>query len=216
MYCVMLPGSVVDNIFSQLVEEAVVVCKNPETSSIIEHLVDVASCANIRSLMDVFAADWTSVCMDKCASHVVQKMLMVSPKFIAPSASKFDLENVSEDSNEDNVMLTIINFTDQICECLEDWLKDMHGSHVLRALIQLLAGSCVGEKVLKSKQSRNYGKTHNSGKLQYTVIKRTTKTLLCLIIVFNNIFYMLMQVATCTFIKLCINTCYQYKYTCKN
>ncbi|XP_052815320.1 nucleolar protein 9-like isoform X2 [Mya arenaria] len=152
---------VIDNVFSQLTGEALDVCRNPETSAIIESLLVFASCSNIRSLVDVFSTDWMSICKDRCASHVVQKILLVTPKLVSDKIKKLDDEKCEDGSDELQLINKLLHLCGEVLSNVEDSLRDVHVSHVLRALLQFLGGTYVGEKVLKSRQSRDYGKKYN-------------------------------------------------------
>lgn len=146
--------------FSQLLEEAIHVCQCPQTSSIIEGVISYASCTNIRGLIDAFSQDWAQSCSDRCSSHVVQKMVSVIPKFIRDKLKDFSVEKPSDSSDEAHLILTILRLSEYFLENLEESLNHQHVSHILRALFQVLAGTCVKdtEHVQKSKSSRNYGK----------------------------------------------------------
>ncbi|KAH3768385.1 nucleolar protein 9-like [Dreissena polymorpha] len=157
---------VIDNIFSQLTQEAVAVCKHPETSAIIELLINHASCANVASLLQIFATDWDAVCNDSSASHVVQKCVLVSPKLFAEQVSQFDIDNCSEDSSEDQLILKILSLCEHILNNLEKCLTHTHMSHIVRSMLQILGGTFVDEKILKSKGSRNYSKKNEPDRKQ--------------------------------------------------
>ncbi|XP_045193252.2 nucleolar protein 9-like [Mercenaria mercenaria] len=155
----LLNDEFLDNVFSQLEEEAVVVCQSPEISPIIEKLLTKGSARHAQSLIDVLSKDWSSICRHKCSSHVLQKILMVLPKFINQKVMSFDYENeVKDDSVEGSLIRTVLELIRFMTENIEDSVSDAHISHIFRALLQVVGGTCVGEKVLKSRTSRNYGK----------------------------------------------------------
>lgn len=71
----------------------------------------------------------------------------------------FDFENEGkDDSVEGSLVRTVLELIGFVRENIEDSVKDTHISHIFRALIQVIGGTCVGEKVLKSRTSRNYAK----------------------------------------------------------
>lgn len=147
----------IDNVFTQLTEEAVEVCKAPEVSCIVERLVIKASAKNLQDLLAVFAKDWMSVCRDRCTSHVLQKILMVLPKFISTAVMKFDFENTSENvTMEDKLIKNVLELTELMLTDVKLSVTDVHVSHILRTLLQILGGTCVTENVVKSRSSRNY------------------------------------------------------------
>ncbi|XP_060603049.1 nucleolar protein 9-like [Ruditapes philippinarum] len=151
-----------DNVFSQLAEEAKDVCQSPEISPIIEKLVTKGSATHIQSLANVFSKDWSNICRHKCSSHVLQKLLMVIPKFIQEKVMSFDFESdITEgaaESVENSLIRTVLQLVDFMSENIEDCVNDVYLSHIFRTILQVIGGTCVGEKVLKSRTSRNYGK----------------------------------------------------------
>lgn len=71
----------------------------------------------------------------------------------------FDFEDeAKDDSVEASLVRTVLELIGFLRENIEDSIKDTHISHIFRALIQVIGGTCVGEKVLKSRTSRNYAK----------------------------------------------------------
>lgn len=148
-----------NNVFSQLTEEALDVCQSPQISPIIEKLVTKASSKHAQSLVKVFSSDWAAVCKHRCSSHVLEKVLMVLPKFIGQKVLTFDFQNEKEDDSvEGSLIRTVLQLIGFVEENIEDSVKDTHVSHICRALLQLIGGTCVGEKVLKSRTVRNYAK----------------------------------------------------------
>ena len=146
--------------FSQLSEETLLVCQCPQTCSIIESVIPHASCANIKVLMEAFSQDWIQACTDKCSSHVVQKAITAVPNFITEKLKGFEFSGEADDSDETYLIQSVLGLTECCLENIEDCLTNLHMSHILRALFQVLGGVCVrdSENVQKSKKTQNYGK----------------------------------------------------------
>ena len=91
---------------------------------------------------------------------------MVIPKFIKEKLTSFDFESEGkegvEDSVEESLIRTILDLISFMIENIEDCVKDVYLSHIFRTLLQVIGGTCVGEKVLKSRTSMNYGKKFRS------------------------------------------------------
>lgn len=141
-------------------------CQRSETSPIIEKLVVKGSASNIRDLLNVFAEDWGKICEDRCSSHVLQKVLLVVPKIICKKILNYNFDNnedgPEDDSVEDNLVKLILQLYEYLSSNIEASVRHTQVSHILRALVQLLGGTCVGEKVLKSRTVRNFAKHHRN------------------------------------------------------
>ncbi|KAL4234712.1 Nucleolar protein 9 [Mactra antiquata] len=169
----------VDNVFSQLLGEAVTVCQRAEISPIIEKLVTVGSGTNICDLLTIFSEDWGNICEDRCSSHVLQKVLLVAPKFINKRINNFNFDEISEisenDSTEDTLIKLVLGLYEFLCANIEASISHTQVSHILRALLQVIGGTCAGEKVLKSRSVRNYNKKFNNEDREETSLSREVK-----------------------------------------
>ena len=152
--------------FEQLESDALRVCRCPKSSSCIEDLTEAASLPHIIKVLRVLFTEWQALCEDRSACHVLERLVSVLPKYIRKPISDSDImktvkksEIDSEDSCDDIKILTILlAVSDLALDNLETNLTHVYASHVLRMLLQVLGGSCVGETVLKSRTSRRRDK----------------------------------------------------------
>ena len=155
-----------DNVFDQLEEDVIRVCRCPQTSPIVEDLVAAASLSHINKIFHLLHKNWHDLCVDQSASHVLERAISVLPKFIAKSISDTEvMASVKHSEDEDEtvsdivrIIRQLVGISDLMMENLDVILTHVYSSHVLRTLLQVLGGASVGESVLKSRTSRKRSK----------------------------------------------------------
>ncbi|KAK3608078.1 hypothetical protein CHS0354_031065 [Potamilus streckersoni] len=172
-----------NNVVSQLAEEATHVCHHPGTSMIIEDLIHICQLHHVLSLFSALKTDWYSVGSDRFASHVLQALVCTVPKFVSKCAFHFKVSHSDGNNEEDVVEKTkgditiseeennlIGHFLD-LCgfvkEQLSTCLDHVYFSHIMRAVLQVLGGTCVSEKVLRSRLSRTRKKEDDGSEARF-------------------------------------------------
>ena len=151
-----------NNVFGQFEEDPVPVCRCPQTSWIIEDLLEVATLSHIIRVLQALRSDWQNLCEDHSACHVLERLISVLPKLIIPTLSDSTTltlvknRELNDESVSDNVIILrlLLDLSMFTMETLDFSLTHVYASHVLRMLLQVLGGSCVGESLLKSRMSR--------------------------------------------------------------
>ena len=154
----------IDNVLGQLEEEAVKVCQCPQTSPIVEDLIAMAPLPHLTKLFQILHKDWQVLCTSPAASHILERIITVLPKFISESVADKDIMSSVKNREDENVNDTVklirllMDVSDLMLEDLETVFTHVYYSHVLRTLLQVLGGTRVGESLLKSRTSRERSK----------------------------------------------------------
>jgi hypothetical protein len=152
-----------NNVFSQLKEEAISVSQHVLVSHVVEALVREAAPAHILTLCTAFSTDWDTACMDKFASHVLQRIVSVLPKCFncAPPTGLGSLQGQGSlqcqgsQEESDAAVELFESLCGHLVASVEACMAAVYGSHVLRVVLEVLAGSSVGPQVIRSRLSRD-------------------------------------------------------------
>ena len=156
------------------------------TSRVLQKILDspLTTKAHVKSLClqlvniapdnDVFFA---SLVCHQFASHVFQSILekaggMVEAEMLATTTTTLesdDAHKVEKDENDEKASLESMSMQDFIAKltnrCMDKWSDFMihpHGTHILRSLLNLLAGGAFLDKqASRSKKSRDYNLNHD-------------------------------------------------------
>lgn len=147
-----------NNSFDQLIQESLTVAQNQTASRIIELLISEASASNLRRLFVSMCSDLSVAFLDRFASHVFQALIQLLPKFILPQ-SELKTEGKAVENEEDDVDQGIIEESfKSVCSFVEKTFEVLfchtYGSHVIRALMEVLGGVQVSHELSKGHGSR--------------------------------------------------------------
>ncbi|XP_021343892.1 nucleolar protein 9-like isoform X2 [Mizuhopecten yessoensis] len=88
---------------------------------------------------------------DRFASHVLQNTLTQVPRCLQKQPSVEDTEESEDDLSMEDLCLDLCSYLkDNLTNCL-----DVYSSHIVRVMLQILAGVAVDEQVIRSRLSRN-------------------------------------------------------------
>ena len=139
-------------------------CQCPQTSPIVEDLIAMAPLPHLTKLFQILHKDWQVLCTSPAASHILERIITVLPKFISKSVADKDIMSSVKNREDENVNDTVklirllMDVSDLMLEDLESVFTHVYYSHVLRTLLQVLGGTRVGESLLKSRTSRERSK----------------------------------------------------------
>lgn len=129
----------ITNVFAEVEGNELKICRDKVVSCIVEKLLRNASTELfVKFLRQIKDKSNKFVC-DKYASHVLQTAIVLCMPLIGKAPV-------------DEVVLPVCQ---EIIGKIETSLFDLYGSHVVRAVIQLLSGVRVGESVTRSRVSRS-------------------------------------------------------------
>ncbi|XP_060066198.1 nucleolar protein 9-like [Ylistrum balloti] len=140
-----------NNVFGQLKEDGLKVCHLASTSRIFERLIGLSEASHIRTLLQIFKSDWSDMLTDRFASHVLQNTLAQVPRCLKTKLESEDVEETEEDLTLEGLFLNLCCYVkDNLMNSL-----DVYSSHIVRVILQILAGVAVDEQVIRSRLSRN-------------------------------------------------------------
>ena len=160
------PDFFVNNVFTQLVTEAVKVSQNQTISRIIEELLYLAKPHNILALLEVFVQDLETVCTDRFASYVMQTSVLLSSQYFTDKETGEKLLDIFE---------TVYKFFNSQ---LPIYMQDTYASHIVRVIIEILGGVKVDQRIIRSRmsQSSDKGKYNVKCRLCHSHLQRSSFT----------------------------------------
>jgi len=133
----------VANVFSQMEGDERNLAGNQLASRVIEMLILHANATTVHQFAQALAQDLRVVCMDQFASHVVEKLLILT-----------SFKETEETHKQDMLV-----WTRKVCRFLannlDEFCTNVYGSHLLRTCIQCITGSRLKTKDT-SKQTVGY------------------------------------------------------------
>ena len=141
--------------------EQMEISRNQTVSRIVEHILPLASPRQFNKFLSGFAKDWHLVCKDRFASHVTQTLITLIPKYINLSVEDDSDSEGSDEEEEEELKSTtdvFLGLCDLIEQSLEEFMKDTYASHIVRVVLEILAGVKVNEEVVRSRISRQQTK----------------------------------------------------------
>lgn len=131
--------------------------QNQTASRIIEELLALCDKDQVRCLMTSFSQDWYTVCTDRFASHVLQKLLLTLPEHLSESKESTlgDKDKSTDEKGLEKALLLLCDFVE---EHIEEFVSHMYASHIVRVLLEVVGGVSVEEKLVRSKLSRGQNK----------------------------------------------------------
>ncbi|KAK2868312.1 hypothetical protein Q7C36_000183 [Tachysurus vachellii] len=143
----------VENVLSEVKGQAGLVATDMTGSLALQKLLSLASLKQVTEVLVELGGEtgsgFKSVSCDRCGGHVIESAIKQMAKWTEDDNS----EEKSSSGNEPEETENRGTLEDQaltLCrvvrENLVDFIKDPHGSHVLRTLIHVLAGCSAGEQ----------------------------------------------------------------------
>jgi len=150
-----------ENVFTQIEGNELALCCNQAMSRVLERLIEFFNDKQLKTIWKNLAKDYKTVTTDRFGSHVVQNLVNSIPKAIRIERSK-DKDKRQEENTEDTIEQLFISYCTFVCDNLEGLLEDVYGSHVVRAVFEVLGGVYIVDTVQRSRNSRGCrGKAFN-------------------------------------------------------
>lgn len=177
------------NVFRQLRSEALVVCQHKVLSYNIEEMLKFARPKHLYMLWRAFVSDWMEVCTDAYASHVFHNLVLCFPMTFDLDIATLSVNEEGNDSEEnkmeesgEKVSITsakrskksgavtcprkmFLGFCSFIEEHFDEMIKDTYATHIVRAVLQVLANIPVDNNITvihHKKAENNKVKLHKS------------------------------------------------------
>ncbi|EPQ31129.1 uncharacterized protein PFL1_01318 [Pseudozyma flocculosa PF-1] len=168
-------------ILSEVDGKELMLATDPDTSMIMEGLVQRVGQKAVRVLMDRMAGNYATLASHRFGSHVLETCLVsLQPAITAENKSEGGkgkarlAEIVSEEGVLRSSTHIFLGFCSEIEDGIQDLAKDAFGSHVLRSTLLLLTGQPIqSSAVQRSKRSAKFRQKKN-GELDVDPVTRAT------------------------------------------
>ena len=123
-------------------------------SQVLERLLELSPAEHYVSIFQGFLSDIVPLCHDRFASHPVQTLLNLIPKYLNEKqlSANTGKKQISEHTEE--IKMLAVQFCKTARESLSELIRDTYGSHIISTLIQVLSGVKILGNVTRSKQGR--------------------------------------------------------------
>ncbi len=143
--------------------------QNQTVSNIIESLLAEATPRHLLHFMNALAKDWETAFTDRFASHVTQTLLLhVMPHMNRTvndlldkeqgHNSESDDDEFSNDTGVRSMKSLFVELYSMLMSNLTLFMQHTYASHILRVVMEVLAGTTVSASIIKSKLSRHHRK----------------------------------------------------------
>ncbi|XP_062843687.1 nucleolar protein 9 [Trichomycterus rosablanca] len=144
----------VENVLTEVREKAALVSMDMTGSLTLQKLLSLAELHQVGEVLAELGGEsgteFKTVSCDRCGGHVVESALRQMARWTeAGQSEKSSSENEQVDSEAEDCGILeaqVLTLCGVVRENIEDFIKDPHGSHVLRTLIHVLAGCSVQEQ----------------------------------------------------------------------
>ncbi|XP_061587229.1 nucleolar protein 9 [Cololabis saira] len=127
----------VENVLAEVKGKAMVVAMDCTGSVTLQRLLPLCRLEQVGEVMAELSGDFKAVSCDRCGGHVVESALR--------QMSRWTESSTEEEEEEVTGVLEaqVLSFGQVVRDNSGEFIKDAHGSHVVRTLLHVLAG-CVG------------------------------------------------------------------------
>lgn len=143
----------VENVFTQVEDNELLLACDQAMSRVLERLLEHLNDAQLKKVWGNLSKSHEVVTCDRFASHVVQNLVNLVPRIIRAERIK-----VKEVEKTDEEILSIEDLFLTYCTFIEgslgDLIENTYGSHVVRAVFEVLSGVRVADDVQRSRNSR--------------------------------------------------------------
>jgi len=144
----------VRNVFEQTIGEEKDLSRNQLASRVLELLMGSAPEDVQQRYREALSADMRIVCTDSFSSHVLEKLLLLAA--FSPLSEEEDKDEAVAKRKE--WLLKVSKFT---LNNLADFYGDIYASHIVRTVVQCLAGQRLPPDILKSRRSQQQVMTNH-------------------------------------------------------
>ncbi|XP_015776998.1 PREDICTED: nucleolar protein 9-like [Acropora digitifera] len=142
----------VENVFSQIENNEIKLFCDRTISRTMEKLSLYFSDIQVRKILQNIEEHYSKVAMDKCGSHVLQTLVCVIPKAIRSERS-YQRKVSEEDKNVKGTEELFLSLCSRLQEDFSKLADHVNGSHVVRAVIEVLGGVKLSDQVIRSRAS---------------------------------------------------------------
>lgn len=144
----------VENVFSQIENNEMKLFCDLAISRTMEKLSQYFSDIQLRKILQNIEEHYSKVAMDKFGSHVLQTLVCVIPKAIRSERS-YQRKVSEEDKNVKGTEELFLSLCSRLQEDFSELADHAYGSHVIRAVFQVLGGVKLSDQVVRSRASHH-------------------------------------------------------------
>uniref|UniRef100_A0AAQ4QEM3 PUM-HD domain-containing protein n=1 Tax=Gasterosteus aculeatus aculeatus TaxID=481459 RepID=A0AAQ4QEM3_GASAC len=151
----------VANVLTEVKGKAVVVAMDPTGSITLQRLLPLCSPEQVAGVLaelgDQAGSELKAVSCDKCGGHVVESAVRQMSRWSESSQKESPGATGDEKDSCDALEAQVLSLSQVVRDNMAEFIKHVHGSHVVRTLLHVLAG-CLGPPRI---ESRPGAKEHN-------------------------------------------------------
>ncbi|KAK2821944.1 hypothetical protein Q5P01_022009 [Channa striata] len=153
----------VENVLTEVKGKATLVAMDRTGSITLQHLFPLSSPEQVGEVLAELGgesgSEFKAVCCDRCGGHVVESAIRQASRWMESSQKDPSLTPEGEEEEESCGLLEIqvLSLSQVVINNSAEFVKHVHGSHVVRTLLHVLAG-CLGPP---RTESRPGGKERN-------------------------------------------------------
>ncbi|KAF3698948.1 Nucleolar protein 9 [Channa argus] len=138
----------VANVLSEVKGKADVVAIDQTGSITLQHLLPLSTPEQVGELLAELGgesgSEFKAVCCDRCGGHVVESAIRQASRWMESSKKDPSLNTEEEEAESCGVLETqVLSLSQVVRGNIAEFIKHVHGSHVVRTLLHVLAG-CLG------------------------------------------------------------------------
>ncbi|XP_031565818.1 nucleolar protein 9-like isoform X2 [Actinia tenebrosa] len=143
----------VENVFTQVEDHELLLACDQAMSRVLERLLNHLNDAQLKKIWNNLSNSYEVVTCDRFGSHVTQNLVNLVPRTIRAERIKVkEVDKKEEESlSMEELFLSYCTFVE---DNLSDLIENTYGSHVVRAVFEVLAGVRVADDVQRSRNSR--------------------------------------------------------------
>uniref|UniRef100_A0A6V7KUQ0 PUM-HD domain-containing protein n=1 Tax=Bracon brevicornis TaxID=1563983 RepID=A0A6V7KUQ0_9HYME len=133
----------VNNVYEQTIGNEIEIAKNQVGSRVLDSLMEYATLEVIQRLKEAFTPALRPICSDCFASHVLEKIIKTcaergNRKLKSQSKDKNSISVTSDEISKYNTIA--LNLSKYMINNIEEFVYDTYANHILRTVINCLAG----------------------------------------------------------------------------
>lgn len=143
----------VENVFTQVEDNELLLACDQGMSRVLERLLEHLNDAQLKKIWSNLSNSYEVLTCDRFGSHVVQNLVNLVPRTIRAERIKVKELDMKEEEilSMEELFLTYCTFVE---DSLSDLIENTYGSHVVRAVFEVLSGVRVADDVQRSRNSR--------------------------------------------------------------
>ncbi|XP_028988450.1 nucleolar protein 9 [Betta splendens] len=145
----------VENVLSEVKGKASLVAMDRTGSITLQRLLPLSSPQQVGEVLlelgGESGSDFKAVCCDRCGGHVVESAVRQASRWM--ESSQKDSSDAKEEEEEEScgvLEAQVLSLSQVIRDDCAEFIKHVHGSHVVRTVLNVLAG-CVGPPRIESR-----------------------------------------------------------------